>query len=60
MAMTLDRLKELRAELVEYTDASDKVLSMVDTFIDLEVNLAAQAETFRAQVRYEIEQRGKL
>ena len=54
---TLSRLKELQAELNAYCDPSDNVKSMVQTFIDLEIQLEAQAETFRASLSYEIEQR---
>tara|TARA_R110000824_G_scaffold401556_2_gene612894 strand:- start:2312 stop:2506 length:195 start_codon:yes stop_codon:yes gene_type:complete len=55
--MSLDRLKELQAELNDYCDPNDKVKAMVQRFIDLELQLQAQAETFRANLSYEIEQR---
>tara|TARA_R110002051_G_C8710379_1_gene495507 strand:+ start:612 stop:833 length:222 start_codon:yes stop_codon:yes gene_type:complete len=53
---TLDRLKELKQELIAYTDASDKVLSMIDTFIDLEARLEAITLDARACLSYEIQE----
>ena len=52
----LDRLKELKQELIAYTDASEKVLSMVDAFIDLEAHLETMTLDARASLSYEIQE----
>ena len=54
---TLNVLKELQAELNAYCDPSEKVKSMVARFIEIEVNLECQRETFMANMSYELEQR---
>ena len=52
----LDRLNELKQELIAYTDATEKVLSMIDTFIDLEARLEAITLDARTCLSYEIQQ----
>jgi hypothetical protein len=54
---TLKVLQELQAEINDYCDPNEKVSAMIKRFIQLEIDMECQRETFMANMSYELEQR---
>jgi hypothetical protein len=54
---TLKVLQELQAEINDYCDPNKKVSAMIKRFIQLEIDMECQRETFMANMSYELEQR---